>query len=47
MHLDDGTETELRLTAVAVRKGEPLVLHQLHASVGVPNEEFLKQQLTL
>jgi ketosteroid isomerase-like protein len=47
MHLDDGTETELRLTAVAVRKGETLLLHQLHASVGAPNEEVVKQQLTL
>jgi hypothetical protein len=47
LHLDDGTETELRLTAVAVREGEGLLLQQLHASVGAPNEEVLKQQLTL
>ena len=47
LHLEDGTETELRLTAIAVREGEGLSLQHLHASVGAPNEEVVKQQLTV
>jgi ketosteroid isomerase-like protein len=47
LRLGDGTQTELRLTAVAVREGENLLLQQVHASVGTPNEEVVKQELTL
>ena len=47
VQLGDGTTTQMRLTAVAVREGNGLMLYQLHASVGAPNEEVIKQELTL
>ncbi|MGI8901455.1 MAG: nuclear transport factor 2 family protein [Nocardioides sp.] len=47
VHLADGTTVRLRLTLVAVRDGDRLMLRHLHASVGAPNEEVVKQELTL
>ena len=45
--LPDGTSLPLRLTVVATRDGDALVIRQLHVSVGAPNEEALQQQLTV
>ena len=47
VHLSDGTETPMRITAVAVREADILSLRQMHASLGAPNEEVVKQQLTV
>ena len=47
VHLADGTETLMRLTAVAVREADTLSLRQMHASLGTPNEEVVQQQLTV
>lgn len=45
--LGDGTTVPVRFTAVATRAGDSLLLRQVHASIGAPNDEVLQQQLTL
>jgi hypothetical protein len=47
LRLADGTAVPLRVTAVATREGDSLVIRQAHVSVGAPNEEILQQSLTL
>jgi ketosteroid isomerase-like protein len=47
VELADGTTSQMRLTAVAVREGDALVLHQMHASMGAPNEEVVGRELTV
>jgi hypothetical protein len=47
MWLADDTALTMRLTAVATTDGERLQVKQLHVSVGVPNEDVLRQTLTV
>jgi hypothetical protein len=47
LRLADGTTVPLRVTAVATREGDALVIRQMHVSVGAPNDEILQQNLTL
>jgi hypothetical protein len=47
MMLADGTEVQLRLTAVATPHNDRLLVRQLHFSIGVPNEEVLSEPLTV
>jgi ketosteroid isomerase-like protein len=47
VHLADGTATSLRMTAVATREGDNLVIQHMHLSAGAPNEKIVKQQLTV
>jgi hypothetical protein len=47
VHLADGTTVPVRVTAVATREGDSLVIRQMHVSVGAPNEEVVQQDLTL
>ncbi len=47
LHLEDGTSVPLRLTAVATRDGDALLIRQMHLSGGAPNEEIVQQELTL
>jgi len=47
LHLEDGTSVPLRLTAVATRDGDVLLIRQMHVSGGIPNEEMVQQGLTL
>jgi len=47
MRLADGTDITMRMTMVALQQDDRLVIQQLHVSVGVPNEEVLKQTLTV
>ena len=46
LHLGDGTETQLRVTAIAVSAHESLQLRHFHYSVGSGNAEVLHQELT-
>jgi hypothetical protein len=46
LHLGDGTETPLRVTAIAVSEGGPLLLKHFHYSAGSMNEEVFQQDLT-
>jgi hypothetical protein len=45
LHLGDGTQTPLRVTAIAVSEGGPLQLKHFHYSVGSMNEEVFQQDL--
>jgi hypothetical protein len=45
--LPDGSAVPARITAVVTRDGGALVIRQLHASVGAPNEEVIQQELTV
>lgn len=47
VRLADGTTVPLRVTAVATREGDTLVMRQMHVSVGVPNDEIVQQNLTV
>jgi hypothetical protein len=47
LQLEDGTSVPLRLTAIATRDGEALLIRQMHLSSGVPNEEIVQQELTV
>lgn len=42
----DGTETPLRVTAIAVSEAGSLALKHFHYSVGSENEEVFQQELT-
>jgi hypothetical protein len=46
LHLGDGTDTPLRVTAIAVSEGGNLLLKHFHYSVGSTNEEVFQQELT-
>jgi hypothetical protein len=46
LHLGDGTESQLRVTAIAVSKAGSLALKHFHYSVGAANEEVFQQELT-
>ena len=46
LHLGDGTETPLRVTAIAVSAHESLQLTHFHYSVGSGNAEVFQQELT-
>jgi hypothetical protein len=46
LHLGDGTETPLRVTAIAVSVGGSLHLTHFHYSVGSVNAEVFQQELT-
>jgi hypothetical protein len=45
--LGDETTIPARFTAVATRAGGALLLRQVHVSIGTPNDEVLKQHLSL
>jgi ketosteroid isomerase-like protein len=47
VHLADGTATPLRMTAVATAEGDHLVVRHMHLSAAAPNEEIVKQELTV
>jgi ketosteroid isomerase-like protein len=47
LELEDGTSVPLRLTAIATREGNALLIRQMHLSSGAPNEEIVQQELTL
>jgi ketosteroid isomerase-like protein len=47
VHLADGTATPLRMTAVATAEGDHLVVQHMHLSAAAPNEEIVKQELTV
>jgi len=46
MRLGDETVLTMRMTLVASEQDDRLVIHQLHVSLGTPNEELLDQTLT-
>ena len=46
LHLGDGTETPLRVTAIAVSAHGSLQLKHFHYSVGSGNAEVFQQELT-
>jgi ketosteroid isomerase-like protein len=47
VHLADGTATPLRMTAVATAEGDHLVVRHMHLSAAAPNQEIVKQELTV
>jgi hypothetical protein len=47
MRLGDGTEMQMRLTIVARYDGDHLLINHMHLSCGTPNEESVKQVLTV
>jgi SnoaL-like domain len=46
LRLRDGTETQLRVTAIAVSDAGSLTLKHFHYSAGAANEEVFQQELT-
>ena len=46
LHLGDGTETQMRVTLIAVVEEGTLRLKHFHYSVGSENEEVFQQELT-
>jgi SnoaL-like protein len=46
LHLSDGTETPLRVTAIAVSAHGSLQLKHFHYSIGSVNAEVFQQELT-
>lgn len=46
LRMPDGTEASMRLTCVFAREGGAWRMVHAHASVGVPNEEAIGQELT-
>jgi ketosteroid isomerase-like protein len=49
MHLPDGTAVQLRITMTASRENETggLLVRQFHLSSGAPNEDLMKEKLTV
>ena len=49
MHLPDGTAVPLRITMTTTRENETgsLLVRQFHLSSGVPNEDLMKEKLTV
>jgi len=47
MRVDGASAVTMRMTFVATEQDGRLCIHQLHASVGVPNEDVVDQTLTV
>jgi ketosteroid isomerase-like protein len=47
LQLPDGTSMLLRLSVVATRDGDALLVRQVHLSAGAPNEDMLNVDLTV